>query len=238
MNKKKHIAILTPCYTGDFDKETKKCIEIASQKTDFKIHTFTTQEVYIHRGRTILLKDLLDFNKKQKIDYVLWLDSDITFEPNHLTTLVKKLEQNKLQCLSGIYFNRHLNHHPMFCHGSVKYGFCWNNPFIYDLIQVKGVGLGFFLFKQKVLLKYASGYPPIEWFDSSKWCPTSEHYDKQINTVGEDLDFCFKLAKIGIPIHVTNKVIVKHKGIGIEDYQTWANEGKWHKHWNVKRRSL
>ena len=39
-------------------------------------------------------------------DYVLWLDSDMVFEPDTLERLMKTLTENNLDIVTGLYFRR------------------------------------------------------------------------------------------------------------------------------------
>jgi len=236
---RKEIAILAPCYSGDFDEETKECIKKASieLKDEFHFHDLTTKEVYIHRGRRMLLEDLLEFNKTQRFDYVLWLDSDVQFEPQQFKMLVEELEKNQLPCLSGIYFSRHMNHHPMFCYGDEIRGLNWDQKILIGkTFKVVGIGFGFFLLKMETIKKYCESYAPTQWFDSSGWYPKKENAFNQKYTYGEDVYFCKNMRQLGFPINVTCKVMVMHKGIGYQDYLAWKKKGIWYLHCNVKRR--
>ena len=235
---KKTIAILAPCYNGDFDKETLDCIEELSNTKKYNIIDMTTKEVYIHRGRRTLMENVLDYNKNKRIDYVLWLDSDVQFKTSDVDKLIELVENNeKIKCVSGIYFNRHANHHPMFCKGNELNGYDWNVPILnYDYFVVDGVGFGFFLLPIETLEKYSLNYNPTKWFDSSRWYPLNSEPKDQKFTIGEDLYFCENLKKIGINVYVASNVLLEHKGITIKDYLDWKKKNVWETHCAVKVR--
>lgn len=225
---KKTIAILTPCYNGDFDSETKKCVEETRSflKTEFNIVDITSKETYIHRGRRMLLQKAIEIHKYiQPIDYVLWLDSDVVFNPNQLTKLISRINDFKLSCLSGVYFSRHGNNNPMFCYGNIENGFQFHNEIIPNkIIEVDAVGFGFFLIPIKTILYYVSKYKPTEWFESNKWFPESVAPHNRIYVVGEDLDWCVKAKQIGIKISVDTSVLLNHNGITINDWNKNKNK--------------
>jgi len=220
---KKTIAILAPCYSGDFDTKTKMCLNKSRNNLDkfFNIIDITIKETYIHRGRRLLLQKVLDLHRTKRIDFVLWLDSDVEFEPYDIVKLVQHLEEQKLETLSGIYFSRHGNHNPMYCNGNIEYGFQFHNevPKEDKIFKVDAVGFGFFLIPISTLIKYTNNYKPTEWFESNKWFPTNTLESQRIYVVGEDLDWCLKAKKIGININVDSSILLSHNGITIYDWE-------------------
>jgi len=226
------IAILTPCYNGKRDSKTEKCIlDCKKYFNNFEFVSFTTQEVYIHRGRTMLMQEVIKYNQKNKIDLVLWLDSDVYFEPKQLSKLIQDVVGDRLHCVSGIYFNRHKNHHAMFCKKKLDGNYDWD---LFDCMPnkcfpVDGIGFGFFLMAMPILEYYSKKYIMEQWFDSSKWYPRLNDTDP-LFTIGEDLDFCMKLKKIGYDIYIDNTILLSHKGITVEDYGKWKKENTWHPH--------
>jgi GT2 family glycosyltransferase len=235
---KKTIAILAPCYSGDFDKETLECIKELNNNKKYKIIDMTIKEVYIHRGRRMLLEELIKYQKNNSVDYVLWLDSDVRFKVENIDKLIFEIKNNeKIKCISGIYFNRHENHHPMFCKYHYNFGYDWNqNIPEHETFVVDGIGFGFFLLPIETIIKYCENYKPTEWFDSSKWYPANAAPHESKYTVGEDLHFCRNLKSIGINVYVSKNVLLDHNGITYEDYLKWKRKSIWLKHCEVKTR--
>ena len=229
---KTRIAVLTPCYNGKRDPKTEKCLlECKKYFSNFEFISFTSNEVYIHRGRTMLMKEVLDYNKTKKIEFVLWLDSDVYFEPKQLSKLIQDVSKPEIHCVSGVYFNRHANHHPMFCNinnrGQVKWDFL--NAIPNKIFPVDGIGFGFFLMNMNILEFYSRKYKMEDWFDSSKWYPRNND-NEPLFTIGEDLDFCAKLKKIDYRTFIDGSVLLSHKGITVKDYGKWKKENTWHPH--------
>ena len=56
----------------------------------------------IYQSRETLVKHAIQGN----LDYILWLDSDMTFDPDTLQRLFKTLEDNDADIVSGLYFRR------------------------------------------------------------------------------------------------------------------------------------
>jgi len=226
------IAILTPCYNGKRDEKTEECIlKCKSYFKNFEFYSFTTEEVYIHRGRTTLLNDLIERDALEHFSYVLWLDSDVYFEPKDLSKLIESVSGKNLGCVSGVYFNRHRNHHPMYCYGDGYYGLEWDklSNIPNKIFEVDGLGFGFLLMKIGLIHRYVKEYPYQKWFDSSNWYPTRLE-EKAIFTIGEDVDFCKKLRKLGYKIWVDGTIKLSHKGIVYDDYVKWKKENFWHPH--------
>jgi len=230
------IAILTPCYTGKRDYITEK--SISKCKKYFKnidFISFITKEVYIHRGRIILLDELNKYNQKNKIDLVLWLDSDVSFEPEQLSQLIQDVVGGGLNCVSGVYFNRHENHHPMYCVGNDFDGFEWDyqSDVPNNIFPVDGIGLGFFLIKMPILEYYCKKYDFQNLFNSNNWYPRKKEVGA-IFTVGEDIDFCKKLLNLGYKTYVDGRIKLDHSGINYKDYLKWKKDGIWKTHCQVK----
>jgi hypothetical protein len=83
-----------------------------------------------------------------------------------------------------------------------------------NLTEVDGIGMGLCLIRREVFEELE--YP---WF--LEWSPIMR---QDVHHFGEDLWFCDKCAKAGIPIHVADRAYVGHFGkqgfvVGIEDLQ-------------------
>lgn len=144
---------------------------------------------------------------KVNYDYILWVDSDITFNFGDFESL---LNSNK-QIISGLYY-LHNEKREYFAAIKkwdedffLKYGtFQWlSNHDISDgqLFKVDHIGMGFMLIKAGVLENL-----PYPWFR-----PKMADLHTNIEICTEDVSFCHLMIEKGFSIWVNPKVIVKHE---------------------------
>lgn len=145
-------------------------------------------------------------------DYVFWLDSDMTFAPDILVKMMKTLQDNKLDMLSGLYFRRA---HPF-------------SPVLFDeltidedavckwteykdipkegLFEVGGCGFGCVLMGTDVLMSVQSTF-------NNMFAP--------IGNVGEDLSFCFRARECGYKIYCDPAMTLGHVGHTVVTRSFW-----------------
>ncbi len=123
--------------------------------------------------------------------YLMWIDSDIVFTPEHFQTLL----DHKENIVSGLYKN-------------AKGDFvCQIDDRITaeeqagKLIEVFWAGMGFMLIKRGVLENIN---PP--WFQTA---PIDTHDRKDV-FAGEDIFFCYRAREAGYKVFVEPKVVVGH----------------------------
>jgi len=121
-----------------------------------------------------------------EIDYnhIMWIDSDIAFEPYHFQRLLNR----NLDVVAGLYNATDGN---FAC--DVDTGIPPNDT---NPVEVFWAGMGFMLMKRGVL---ESIEPP--------WFQTTVVDGKFVN---EDVYFCYKAKEAGIKIYVDPEVVVKH----------------------------
>jgi GT2 family glycosyltransferase len=133
-------------------------------------------------------------------DFVLWLDSDMLFEPDTLKKLMKTLMDNNLDMVSGIYYRRIAPYTPVLLKKLEinESGKCESEGFKetpVNLFEVEGCGFGCVLMKSKVLFDviahYQDAFTPME-------------------TVGEDLAFCIRARNLGYKIYADPGVSLGH----------------------------
>jgi hypothetical protein len=86
------------------------------------------------------------------------------------------------------------------------------------LFIVDGCGFGFYALSERSILDYTTKYEPTEWFDSSGWFPQKDHPRHQYYVIGEDLYFCRKLRILGYPTIANSRILLLHKGIGVNEW--------------------
>jgi hypothetical protein len=134
-------------------------------------------------------------------EYMLWLDSDMTFPS---TTALRLLAHNE-DIVAANYVRRQL---PAKGVAYEKIG-DWNEPLPFEardeLAPVEGIGMGCMLMKTSIL-----GEIPQPWFEFG-WTPESNDH------LGEDMIFCQKMAEAGYTVKVDTNLSMEMRHLG-----TWA----------------
>lgn len=135
-------------------------------------------------------------------DYVLWLDSDMVFQPDLFVRLKKVMDENDLDILSGIYFRRVHPFTPvLYDHLEVTAdGECeWSDldTLPDKLFECGGCGFGGLLMKVSVLKAVREKY--IDMFTP-------------VSHMGEDLSFCWRARQCGYKVWVDPKIELGHVG--------------------------
>lgn len=174
---------------------------------DFKL---TEGDTPVGRSRNNLTRDFL----KSDSDALLWIDSDIEFDPYHIECL---LEHDK-PIVAGIYplKRREL----AWCINTAA-----NSPMdsAGPLHEVKYVGTGFMLIRREVFLRIAQAYPELRYIEDAKDRQQMFNYwrmevgldtDLGINRwLSEDWWFCEMWRRIGGKVFVDKRVTLKHHGM-------------------------
>lgn len=134
-------------------------------------------------------------------DFILWLDSDMTFEPDTLVRLLKDAEENDLDIVSGLYFRRSSPYTPVafetFDIVDDEAKFTHYNGELTGLHEVEGVGFGCLLMSTQVVFdvfgKYGDCFSPIA-------------------KVGEDLSFLWRARQIGYKTYLDADIKCGHVG--------------------------
>lgn len=132
-------------------------------------------------------------------DYVLWLDSDMVFEPNTLEKLLNDREHGDI--ISGLYFRRVSPYTPtIFDKLEIEEGACkWTdyNEYPDEIFPIGGCGFGCVLTPTSVFMdsfaKYGTCFAPI-------------------GHVGEDLSFCWRARQLGYSIVCDPGIKLGHVG--------------------------
>lgn len=147
-------------------------------------------------------------------DRILWLDSDMRFEPDLMKRLGERMDEG-LDFVSGIYFSRSCPSRPVFYE---KVGFLHNGdsvtpkavPFTSyekgETIEVEGAGFGIAMVSVKmvkdVVEKYGLPFSPILGF-------------------GEDLSFCIRARELGYHLYCDTSIKAGHIGYKVYNEESW-----------------
>lgn len=139
-------------------------------------------------------------------DYILWLDSDMVFDPDQLVRMVDYCKETGEQFLTAIYYRRVPPYTPvLFDNLEMKDGKCeWtefkeipNRPFV-----VGGCGFGGVLMDTEVAISVLGKFN--EMFEP-------------INRCGEDLAFCWRARECGYRIVCDPSIKMGHVGYQMID---------------------
>ena len=157
---------------------------------------------------------------KMGADYVLWLDSDMVFEPNLLIDMMAKMQEKDLDILCGVYYRRVEPYTPVIYQNTpIVDGLCeWKefDTVPNELFEVGGCGFGCVLMKADVLFDVLAHYHDM-------FTP--------LNRNGEDISFCFRARELGYKIFADPSIVLGHASHNIvtkafyEAYRSQNNEG-------------
>jgi len=135
-------------------------------------------------------------------DYVLWLDSDMTFEPNLLKNLLKDIEEKGCDIVTALAFRRQIPYNPAI-YKKIRMGATAKECITenYDdypensLFEIDACGMAGCLMKTKVLKDIIdighTAFMPIPGY-------------------GEDISFCIRARKLGYKIFCDSSVKMGH----------------------------
>lgn len=137
-------------------------------------------------------------------DYILWLDSDMTFDPDVLKRMLKEIDREDIDILSGLYFRRVEPYTPtLFEHLDVKDEIVEWEEFRHvpaEPFEIEGCGFGCVLMKTDIFVEVQKAF-------NQMFTP--------LNGVGEDLAFCWRARQLGYRIWCDPRVQLGHVGYNI-----------------------
>jgi len=142
-------------------------------------------------------------------DYLLWTDSDISWVPDDVQTLI----DTDVPIVSGLYYNVNERGElfPVVTLSGIgkdhRPTLEWTNEILDQggITQVEGVGMGFCLLKREVVEKV--GVRNHLW----PFQETERTVKGQTDYYGEDVTFCLRAKAAGFPIYINLLARVGHK---------------------------
>ena len=144
---------------------------------------------------------------QQEADYVFWMDSDMTFPSDALKRMLKTVQENKLDMLTGLYFRRVPPYSPvLFDKLDIKEDDTCEWTEFTDipegLFEVGGCGFGCVLMETSVLMDVQAKF-------GNMFAPRGNN--------GEDIAFCWRARQCGTKIYCDPSIICGHVGYSIVD---------------------
>ena len=190
------VFIAIPCMDTLSARFAQCLVNLVNNKHDFDV------EVGFHIGSLVYdsRNKLAERAINSDCDYILWLDSDMTFMPDTLDIMVKELEDNNYEILAGMYYRRRPPFTPTLFKelrimptGTVAKEF---DEIPEEIFEVAGCGFGCVLMKRNVL-----------------WNVLCQHgyMFSPIDNVGEDLSFCWRARMCGHKIYCDPTIALGHE---------------------------
>jgi len=197
--KKSKLAVLVPCRDTLHSAFAMCLTELVKLNTMNNLDTHVIMD-----ASTVLLtqRERLALEAQNiGAEYMLWLDSDMTFPA---TTALRLLAHNE-NVVAANYIRRQLPAKGV----AYKTIGAWEEPLPFeiqdDLVPVEGVGMGCMLVKTSILQEIEQ-----PWFEF-KWTPESNDH------LGEDMMFCQKMAEQGYQVKIDTNLSMEMRHLG-----TWA----------------
>lgn len=138
---------------------------------------------------------------KMEADYVFWLDSDMTFEPDTLVRMMRTMEENSLDILTGLYFRRVPPYSPvLFDQLKIRGNACQFTEFKEiptGLFEVGACGFGCVLMKTDPFIDVQARH-------GNCFAPIANN--------GEDVAFCWRARNCGYKIYCDPSIKLGHVG--------------------------
>lgn len=198
-SKKEKLAVLIPCRDTLHSAHAMCLLEMIKLNTMHELDTqiFMDSSTILLNQRERLATEAVNLG----CEYMLWLDSDMTFPA---TTALRLLGHNE-DVVAANYVRRQL---PLKGVAYKKIG-NWQDPLEFtiedELVEVEGVGMGCMLIRTDIFSKI-----PKPWFDFG-WTPDSNDW------LGEDMILCQKINNLGYSIKIDTLLSTELRHLG-----TWA----------------
>lgn len=168
----------------------------------------------VSRARNLLAKDMLESN----CDYLLFIDSDINFEPEHILRLMSWASDPKKSIVAGVPRVRSENKVYIADLDYDDNGELTMNGM--GLVRAKRVATAFMLIRREVFTQMAEAHPEWTYYDkrSDRMLPclfdfklTEEGY------IGEDFLFCDRARELGFEVWIDPSIKLGH--MGVQEYE-------------------
>lgn len=165
------------------------------------LHPVDHVEVKIHTGSLVYLarEILAAYAINNEFDYVLWLDSDMVFQPDMLERMI----EDDVDMVAGLFFQRRIPCDPaiwskIVCgesgekHDERYYEYPENS-----LFEIDACGMAAVLVKGEVIRKVYDTY---------------QRTFEPISGYGEDISFCIRAKNCGYQLWCDSRIKVGHRG--------------------------
>lgn len=183
--------------------------------------------------RFIIVGNILTFQRNQCInemegDWILFIDSDMTWQPNDVKTLVETREKFDLDMVGGLCFQRGDPYQPTMYKMAPNdaHGYTFMEKWPVDAaVEVDATGMAFCLIHRRVFDRIltewtAAPFPDFEGRHGQRPAP----FFRWEEEYGEDFLFCREAKASGSKIFVDTSVKIGHVGEQIITEETFFRE--------------
>ena len=152
---------------------------------------------------------------KNDVDYVLWLDSDMVFDPDLMERMIKTMREQDVAMLTGLYFRRTSPYTPVLFDELKPTGKGWKFSDFekipdHGLFEVGGCGFGCVCMDAEVLIAVQAKHG---------------YLFHPMNNGGEDISFCWRARDCGYKIMCDPELLCGHVGYAVINDVFWrANQ--------------
>lgn len=167
----------------------------------YSSHVADAREVTLSGTRINSLEESRPLEGNITYDTILWIDSDISWNPEDALKLIK----SDKEIITGAYLlaGGESSVHPNKLQAAYRYEDIIKKT---ELEVIDGCGFGFLAVKQGVFEKM-----PRPWFQSAVAQHIIDGKSYEFNVIGEDLSWCMNVKKIGYEIWFDPTVRVNHQ---------------------------
>lgn len=146
--------------------------------------------------------DLAERFLQSNADWMLMVDSDMTFQPDLLDRLLERADPEERPIVAPLCYSVNQDGpFPVIFRRKANTYTMYGNPPLDEFIQVDGVGTGCVLIHRNALERITGMGWPGRWFD---------HLMLGEHPLGEDVSFCLRARAAGVPIWVDTGLPVGH----------------------------
>lgn len=185
-----------------------------------------TLSSYISTAKNVLANEFL----KSEHDYLLYLDTDIGFDPRDVFIMMEMMEKSEIEIMGGTYVTKAIQWEKVreaakkdkkdlskfTSEFAVRFKPGMKEFKINEPVEVEAIPGGFLVIKRSALLKFRDKFPerkfrerlnqdPITQFFHSETYPDSAY-------ISEDFWFCDRMRECGVKIYLAPWVKLTHYG--------------------------
>jgi glycosyltransferase involved in cell wall biosynthesis len=210
----KSIFIALPAY--DFKVSLKLAVSLARFTQQAAQHGITIQLgsicgcSVVSRARNLLAQDMLE----SQCDYLMFIDSDINFEPEDIFRLMAWGNDPKKGIVAGVPRTR--NESKVYI-ATLDYD--ENQELTMNgmgLVRAKRVATAFMLVRREVFVTMTEAHPEWQYYDSRSNRMIPCLFDFQLTEegyMGEDFLFCDRARELGFEVWVDPSITLGHMGV-------------------------
>ena len=210
----KSVFIALPAY--DFKVSLKLAVSLARFAQEAPQHGINIQRgsicgcSVVSRARNLLVQDMLESD----CDYLMFIDSDINFEPEHVFRLMAWAQDPKRGIVAAVPRTRSENKTYIATLDYDDNGDLTMNGM--GLVRAKRVATAFMMVRREVLEQMVEAHPDWKYYDtrSDRMLPCL--FDFQLTEegyMGEDFLFCDRARDLGFEVWVDPTITLGHMGV-------------------------